>query len=137
RDWVIHALNRNIGFDEFTIKQLAGDLLPDATVEDKIATGFHRNTTLNEEGGVDPEEYRYYAVVDRVNTTATVWLGSTIACSQCHNHKYDPFTMKDYYRLTAFFNSTTEETNKGGGTDPRDVSTRLTVDLPEVNAIEG
>ena len=137
RDWVINALNDNVGFDEFTIKQIAGDLLPEATIQDKIATGFHRNTTLNEEGGVDPEEYRYYAVVDRVNTTASVWLGTTMGCSQCHNHKYDPFTMKDYYRLTAFFNSTMEETTKGGGTDPHDVSSKITVaDPPEVKAIE-
>jgi hypothetical protein len=136
RDWVITALNRNIGFDQFTIRQIAGDLLPGATIDDKIATGFHRNTTLNEEGGVDPEEYRYYAVVDRVNTTAAVWLGTTMGCCQCHNHKYDPFTMKDYYRLSAFFNSTKEETTKGGGTDPHDVSSRLTVESPDVKTLE-
>lgn len=136
RDWVIHALNDNLGFDQFTIRQIAGDLLANASKEDRIATGFHRNTTINEEGGVDPEEYRYYAVVDRVNTTAAVWLGTTLGCSQCHNHKYDPFTMKDYYRLTAFFNSTTDETTKGGGTDPHDISAKLTVDSPEAVAIQ-
>ncbi len=136
RDWVINALNNNLGFDQFTIRQIAGDLLPHATKDDKIATGFHRNTTINEEGGVDPEEYRYYAVVDRVNTTAAVWLGTTLGCSQCHNHKYDPFTMKDYYRLTAFFNSSTDETTKGGGTDPYDISSKITVDSPEAIAIQ-
>ncbi len=136
RDWVIDALNDNMGFDQFTIRQIAGDLLPEPTKADRIATGFHRNTTLNEEGGVDPEEYRYYAVVDRVNTTAAVWLGTTMGCSQCHNHKYDPFTMKDYYRLSAFFNSTKEETTKGGGTDPHDVSSKLTVEVPEVKTLE-
>ena len=86
-------------FDQFTIEQIAGDLLPNATIEQKIATGFHRNTMINEEGGVDPEESRYEVVVDRANTTATVWLGRTLGCAQCHNHKYDPFTQKDYYRL--------------------------------------
>ena len=103
RDWVINALNKDLPFDQFTIEQIAGDMLPNATTEQKIATGFHRNTLLNQEGGVDPEEARYEVLVDRVNTTATVWLGSTMACTQCHNHKYDPFTQKDYYRMYAFF----------------------------------
>jgi hypothetical protein len=108
RNWVIEALNRDLAFDEFTIEQLAGDLLPDATVEQKIATGFHRNTLTNKEGGVDQEQYRVEAVVDRVNTTAKVWLGVTLGCAQCHDHKYDPFTQKDYYRFFAFFNSDVE-----------------------------
>ncbi len=103
RDWVIDALNRDLPFDQFTVDQLAGDMLPDATTAQKIATGFHRNTLINQEGGIDPAEQRYEVLVDRVNTTATVWLGSTIGCAQCHNHKYDPFTQKDYYRLYAFF----------------------------------
>lgn len=108
RDWVIDAFNADMGFDQFTIEQLAGDLLPNATLEQKIATGFHRNTMINAEGGVDPEEYRVAAVIDRVNTTASVWLGSTLACAQCHTHKYDPFSHRDYYRLFAYFNSTTD-----------------------------
>ncbi len=103
RDWVINALNKDIPFTEFTIEQLAGDLLPGASPEQKIATGFHRNTMTNEEDGVDKEEARWMQIVDRVNTTATVWLGTTLGCAQCHNHKYDPFTQKDYYRIFAFF----------------------------------
>ncbi len=105
RDWVINALNADLPFDQFTIEQLAGDLLPQPTREQRIATGFHRNTMINTEGGVDAEEYRVAAVVDRVNTTATVWLGTTLACAQCHTHKYDPFTQKEYFQLLAFFNS--------------------------------
>jgi len=108
RDWVIDALNRDMPFTQFTIEQLAGDLLPDATLDQKIATGFHRNTMTNEEGGTDPEEARWETLVDRVNTTAAVWLGTTFACCQCHNHKYDPFTQKEFYRFLAFFESCTE-----------------------------
>ena len=103
RDWVIKALNADMPFDRFTVEQIAGDMLPDATRDQRIATGFHRNAMTNEEGGVDPDEALYEVLVDRVNTTATVWLGSTVACAQCHNHKYDPFSQKDYYRLMAFF----------------------------------
>jgi hypothetical protein len=103
RDWVIDAFNRDLPFDQFTIEQIAGDMLPDATIEQKIPSGFHRNAMTNEEGGVDPDESMYEVLVDRVNTTATVWLGTTLACAQCHNHKYDPFTQKDYFRLLAFF----------------------------------
>ncbi|MEJ7637997.1 MAG: PSD1 and planctomycete cytochrome C domain-containing protein [Singulisphaera sp.] len=110
RDWVITALNADMPFDRFTIEQIAGDLLPDATPAQKVATGFHRGTTVNVEAGVDQEETRVNAVIDRVNTTATVWLGTTLACAQCHNHKYDPFTQADYYRLSAYFNSTLPET---------------------------
>ncbi|MFN7621952.1 MAG: DUF1549 domain-containing protein, partial [Acidobacteriota bacterium] len=98
RDWVIDALNRDMPFDQFTIEQLAGDMIPGAKTEQLIATGFHRNTLLNREGGTDGDEQRYEVIVDRVNTTSTVWLGSTLGCAQCHNHKYDPFTQKDYYR---------------------------------------
>jgi len=108
RDWVIAALNADMPFDEFSIKQLAGDLLPGATQEDRVATGFHRNTMLNEEGGIDPLEFRFYAMVDRVNTTGTVWLGMTLACAQCHTHKYDPIPQRDYYRLMAFLNNADE-----------------------------
>jgi len=108
RDWVIDAFNRNLPFDQFTIEQLAGDMLPNATLDQKIASGFHRNTMINMEGGVDPEETRTETVVDRTNTTATIWLGSTLACAQCHNHKYDPLSQKDYYRFFAFFNNTVD-----------------------------
>jgi Protein of unknown function (DUF1553)/Protein of unknown function (DUF1549)/Planctomycete cytochrome C len=109
RDWVINALNRDLPFDEFTIEQIAGDLLPSPTPEQKIATGFHRNTMVNTEGGADEEEFRVAAVVDRVNTTMSVWMGTTINCCQCHNHKYDPFTTKEFYRLYSFFNQTTDK----------------------------
>jgi hypothetical protein len=108
RDWVIDAFNRDMPFDRFTIEQIAGDLLPNATLDQKIATGFHRNTMTNEEGGTDPDEARWETLVDRVNTTAAVWLGSTFACCQCHNHKYDPFTQKEFYQFLAFFESCTE-----------------------------
>jgi mono/diheme cytochrome c family protein len=108
RHWVIDALNRNIGFDQFGIEQIAGDLLPGATVEQKVATGFHRNTLKNREGGVDPEECRFEEVVDRTNTFGTVWLGLTLGCAQCHDHKYDPLTQRDYYRVFAFFSSMQE-----------------------------
>lgn len=105
RDWVIRALNQDMSFKQFTIEQIAGDMLPHPAQEQLVATGFHRNTMLNQEGGVDPEEYYWYELVDRANTTAAVWLGSTIGCAQCHNHKYDPFTQKDYYRFLAFFSN--------------------------------
>ena len=93
-------------YDRFTIEQLAGDLLPDASTMQILATGFNRNTQLNTEGGVNPEEFRHAAVVDRVNTTFAVWMGTTIACAQCHNHKYDPFTQREYYQLFSIFNNT-------------------------------
>ena len=105
RDWVIQALNADMPFDRFTIEQIAGDMLPNATPDQLVASGFHRNTLLNQEGGIDVEEARWETLVDRVNTTATVWLGSTVACAQCHNHKYDPFSQRDYYRLLAFFDN--------------------------------
>jgi hypothetical protein len=124
RDWVIQALNRNLPFDQFTIEQLAGDLLPGATREQKTATGFHRNTMTNTEGGTDDEEFRHEAVVDRVNTTFSVWMGTTMACAQCHNHKYDPFSMKDYYQLYAFLNSTAD-------TDQPDERPTLKLPTPE------
>ena len=108
RDWVINAFNRDMPFDQFTIEQIAGDLLPDATPEQKIATGFHRNTMVNTEGGTDDEEFRVAAIVDRVNTTMSVWMGTTFNCCQCHNHKYDPFTQKEFYRLYSFFNQTAD-----------------------------
>ena len=108
RDWVIQSLNADMPFDQFTIKQLAGDLLPSPTLDDRIATGFHRNTMLNEEGGIDPLEYRFYAMVDRMATTGATWLGLTVQCAQCHTHKFDPITQKEYYRLMAFLDNTEE-----------------------------
>jgi hypothetical protein len=108
RDWVINALNADMPFDQFTLKQIAGDLLPDATRDDLIATGFHRNTMLNEEGGIDPLEFRFYAMVDRVATTGTTWLGLTTGCAQCHTHKFDPISQREYYSLMAFLNNADE-----------------------------
>jgi len=108
RDWVIEAFNRDMPFDRFTVEQIAGDLLPSATQEQRIATGFHRNTQTNEEGGIDREQFRIESVFDRVATTGTVWLGLTIGCAQCHDHKFDPVSQRDYYRLFAFFNSQSE-----------------------------
>jgi hypothetical protein len=117
RDWVIDALNRDLPFDRFTIEQIAGDMLPNATPDQIVASGFHRNAMTNEEGGTDPDEAHYEVLVDRVNTTATVWLGSTMGCAQCHNHKYDPFSQRDYYRLMAFFgNSAYDVRTFGDGT---------------------
>ena len=115
RDWVIAALNADLPFDRFSVLQLAGDLLPASErgsgVEALVATGFHRAAATNVEAGTDQEEGRVNQVFDRVNTTATVWLGTTLECAQCHNHKYDPFTLKDYYRLFAFFNQAERETD--------------------------
>lgn len=106
RDWVIQALNDDMPFDQFTIEQLAGDLLPDATDSQRIATGFHRCAPTNVEAGSLPEETRSEQIIDRVNTTASVWLGSTLECAQCHDHKFDPFTIKEYYEFFAIFNNT-------------------------------
>ena len=108
RDWVIRALNANMPFDQFTVEQLAGDMLPQATQDQRIATGFHRNTMLNEEGGIDPLEFRFYAMTDRVATTATVWMGLTLGCAQCHTHKYDPITHSDYYSVFGLLNNADE-----------------------------
>ena len=109
REWVIDAYNTNKPFDVFTVEQLAGDLLPNPTLDQRIATGFNRNHMVNFEGGAIPEEYHTAYVMDRVNTTGTVWLGLTVACAQCHDHKYDPITQKDYYSLYAFFNNVPEQ----------------------------
>jgi len=108
RDWVIRAFNDDMPFDRFTMEQLAGDLLPNATLDQKIATGFHRQTLTNKEGGADQEEFRVAACVDRVNTTAKVWLGLTVGCCQCHDHKYDPLSQREYFQLFAYFNSDRE-----------------------------
>jgi mono/diheme cytochrome c family protein len=112
RDWVVNAFNENMPFDEFTVLQLAGDMIADADRDSRIATGFHRNTMFNEEGGIDPEEFRTKAVVDRVNTTMNVWMGTTMSCAECHEHKYDPFSQEEFYQLYAFFNNVPEA---GGG----------------------
>ena len=108
RDWVIRAINDDMPFDQFTIEQIAGDMLPDATLDERVATGFHRNTMLNEEGGIDPLEYRFYSVVDRVATTSTTWLGLTMRCAQCHTHKFDPITHREYYQFMALLNNADE-----------------------------
>ena len=110
RDWVVNALNGDMPYDQFSIRQLAGDLLPNASPEDRIATGFHRNSMLNEEGGIDPLEYRFYAMVDRVAVTGTTWMGLTLHCAQCHTHKYDPILHKDYYSLMALLDNANEPT---------------------------
>jgi hypothetical protein len=109
RDWVIHAFNSNMPFDRFTVEQLAGDLLPNATREQKIATGFNRNHMINFEGGAIPEEYQTEYVVDRVEATSTVWMGLTMGCARCHDHKYDPIKQKEFYQFFAFFNSIPEK----------------------------
>ena len=106
RDWVIDAINRDLPFDQFTIQQIAGDLLLNPTLDQITATGFHRNAALNTEAGVDKEEARFQNLADRVNTTGRVWMGLTVGCAQCHTHKYDPITIRDYYSLYAFFNNT-------------------------------
>ena len=125
RDWVIDALNQNMPFDQFTLEQLAGDLLPNATLDQVIATGFNRNHMINFEDGTIPEEFRTEYVVDRVTTTATVWLGQTAQCARCHDHKYDPLTQRDFYQLYAFFNNVPEQ-----GLDGRDGNAVPFVDAP-------
>jgi len=118
RDWVIQAFNRNMRFDQFTLEQFAGDLLPGSTPEQKLATCFHRNHMTNGEGGRDPEESRIDYVIDRTNTVGTVWLGLTLGCCQCHSHKYDPVSQAEYYSLSAFFNSIDEDGKAGKGARP-------------------
>ncbi len=112
RDWVIDAFNRNLPFDQFTLEQIAGDLLPGAAEDQIIATAFHRNTMTQNEGGTSDEEFRNAAVIDRVNTTMAVWMGTTIACAQCHTHKYDPITITEYYQLYDFLNQTADADRK-------------------------
>jgi hypothetical protein len=108
RDWVIDAFNRDLPFDEFTVEQIAGDLLPNATEDQLIATGFHRNTLTNREGGIDNAQFRFESTIDRTNTVGSVWLGLTVGCAQCHDHKYDPIRQKDYYSLFAYFDNVEE-----------------------------
>ena len=108
RDWVINAFNRNEPFNQFALEQIAGDMLPNATLEQRIATGFNRNHRANTEDGIVPEEYAVEYVADRVDTTSTVFLGTTLGCARCHNHKYDPFTQKEFYQVFAYFNNVPE-----------------------------
>ena len=115
RDWVVRAINQNMPFDEFTVEQLAGDLLPNATADQIVATGFNRNHMLNGEGGAIPEEQRSVNLFDRVDTTSTAWLGLTMACARCHDHKYDPISQRDYYRMMAHFNQVPETGVPSGG----------------------
>jgi len=122
RDWVVNALNADMPFDRFTIEQVAGDLLPNATVDQVVATGFHRCTPTNVEAGTEPEESRIHQVLDRVNTTGAVWLGTTLECAQCHNHKYDPITQADYYSLLAYFNNTEKEAERANPKVPGSIA---------------
>lgn len=114
RDWVINAFNSGMPFNQFVTEQIAGDMLPSATSDQRVATGFHRTSTCNVEAGAHPEENRVNQVIDRVNTTGTVFLGTTLECAQCHNHKYDPFSIEDYYSIFAFFNNTPLEVKQQG-----------------------
>src|SRR5204862_1036908 len=108
RDYVIQAFNRNLPFDQFTLEQLAGDLLPNPTLDQRVATGFLRNSMLNQEGGIEPEQFRFEAMIDRMDAIGKAWLGLTINCCQCHNHKFDPLAQKDYYSILAFLNNDDE-----------------------------
>ena len=137
RDWVIDAFNRNMPFDQFTIEQIAGDMLPNATLDQKIATAFNRNHRGNGEGGVIPEEYAVEYVVDRVDTTSTVWLGLTTGCARCHDHKYDPITQQEFYQLFAFFNNVPEKGRavKHGNSPPL-IKTPTPVQQIELQALE-
>lgn len=137
RDWVIDAFNNNIPFDQFTIEQIAGDMLPNATLEQKIATGFNRNHRGNAEGGIISAEYQVEYVVDRVDTTATVWLGLTMGCARCHDHKYDPITQKEFYQVYAFFNNIPERGKafKFGNAEPW-IPAPLPAQQEELDALE-
>ncbi|MEX2261211.1 MAG: PSD1 and planctomycete cytochrome C domain-containing protein [Bryobacteraceae bacterium] len=135
RDWVIEALNRDLPFDQFVVEQLAGDLLPKPSVDQLIATGFHRNTPLNLEGGIDFEQYRVEAVVDRVATTGAAFLGLTLGCARCHDHKYDPVSQREFYRIYAFFNNIDEMTNDRDRTEAHEPV--LELPAPEEQARHG
>jgi Protein of unknown function (DUF1549)/Protein of unknown function (DUF1553)/Planctomycete cytochrome C len=144
RDWVIRAFNLDLPFDRFTIEQLAGDMLAGASQSLKVATGFHRNTMLNEEGGIDPLEFRFYAMTDRVATTATVWLGLTLGCAQCHTHKFDPLPQREYYQFMALLDNADEPElsvpTAGVARRRRELEARiaaLEADLPNQFPIEG
>ena len=130
RDWVVRALNDDMPFDQFTIEQLAGDLLEEPSLDQLIATGFNRNTPMNGSGGSKIDEVRNAMLVDRVNTTATVWLGTTLGCAQCHTHKYDPFTIEDYYRFYAYFDRGVDETVLRGSGNTRKYYVGAQIELP-------
>ena len=130
RDYVIRALNSNKGFDRFTLEQIAGDLLPEAGEEEQIATAFHRNTLTNNEGGTNDEEYRNVSIIDRVNTTLAVWMGTTMACAQCHNHKYDPISQEDYFRLYAILNNTADAARTARHQSPPFISSTDSIPSP-------
>jgi hypothetical protein len=130
RDWVINAYNSNMPFDEFTIEQLAGDLLPNATVDQKVATGFNRNHRINDEGGIIPEEWRVEGVIDRVSTTSAVFLGLTMECCRCHDHKFDPITQKEFYSFSAYFNSIHEAGYGETGPTDRGVNVAPVLKVP-------
>jgi len=131
RDWVVNAINQNMPFDQFTIEQLAGDLLPNANDLQRIATGFHRNHRINAEAGSIEEEYLAEYAADRLDTTATVWLGLTVGCARCHDHKFDPITQKEYFQLFAFFNNIDEKGVDGVGPSP---TPQMTVSVPGLDA---
>ncbi len=135
RDWVIRAFNENKRFDQFTIEQIAGDLLPNATHEQRIATGFNRNNMVNEEGGITPEEFLAEYTANRVETTATVWLAQTFNCTRCHDHKFDPLTQRDFYSLKAFFHNVSEK-GVGDYAKPASLSSPpfLTLPAPDIEA---
>jgi mono/diheme cytochrome c family protein len=132
REWVINAINADMPFDQFTLEQLAGDLLPNPTNEQLVATGFHRNTLVNEEGGTDQEQFRNEGVVDRVNTTGAAWLGLTIGCAQCHSHKYDPISQRDFYKVFAVFNQCDEPSIQVPSAEQLAEQTRLNNEIAAV-----
>ena len=132
RDWVIKSLNRDLPFDEFTIQQIAGDLLPNPSYDQLLATAFHRNTMNNDEGGTNDEEYRVAAVIDRVNTTFDVWQSTTMGCVQCHDHPYDPIRQKEYYELMSFFNNTRDEDLFGDSPNLRSYSKEVEIKINKV-----
>lgn len=144
RDWVVDALNADMPYDRFTVEQLAGDMLPDPTIDQLVATGFHRNTMLNEEGGIDPLEFRFHAMVDRVATTGTVWMGLTTGCAQCHTHKFDPILHTDYFSMMALLNNADEleievpsdEVGKQRAAIEKQIAERETLALAEVDAAQ-
>ncbi|MFM7975516.1 MAG: DUF1549 domain-containing protein, partial [Pirellula sp.] len=129
RDWVIDAFNSNMPYDQFTIEQLAGDMLPEATLSQKVASGFNRNHRLNGEGGIIAEEWRVETVIDRVETTGMTWLGLTLNCCRCHDHKYDPITQKEFYSLFSYFNNVTESGTLQG--ESRNTEPVISVPTPE------
>ena len=129
RDWVIHAVNNDLPFDRFIIEQLAGDILPNPTRDQLIATGFHRNTLINQEGGTDKEQFRVDAVADRINTTGSAFLGLTVGCARCHEHKFDPISQRDYYNMFAIFNNCDEPTVRMPSEDQAAQLKRVTASL--------